>query len=39
MSLSNFYIEKIKSVTYISHGRHIDQLDFCNWLVDGITTG
>ena len=30
---------KIKSVAYSSQGSHNGQLDFCNWLVDGSTTG
>ena len=30
---------KIKSVAYSSQGSHTDQLDFCNWLADGSTTG
>ena len=30
---------KIKSVTYSSQGSHTGQLDFCNWLADGSTTG
>ena len=30
---------KIKSVAYSSQGSHAGQLDLCNWLVDGITTG
>ena len=32
-------ILKIKSVAYISQGSHTGQLDFCNWLADGSTTG
>ena len=32
-------IKKIKSVAYISQGRHTGQLDSYNWLVDGSTTG
>ena len=30
---------KIKSVAYSSQGSHTGQLDFCNWLADGSTTG
>ena len=30
---------KIKSAAYSSQGSHTDQLDFCNWLADGNTTG
>ena len=30
---------KIKSVAYSSQGSHISQLDFCNCLADGSTTG
>ena len=30
---------KIKSVAYSSQGSHIGQLDFCNLLADGSTTG
>ena len=29
----------IKSVAYSSQGCHTGQLDFCNWLADGSTTG
>ena len=32
-------IKTIKSVTYISQGSHTGQVDFCNWLADGSTTG
>ena len=32
-------IKKIKSVAYSSQGSHTGQLDFCNWLADGSTTG
>ena len=27
------------SVAYSSQGSHTGQLDFCNWLADGSTTG
>ena len=27
------------SLSHSSHGSHIGQLDFCNWLADGSTTG
>ena len=30
---------KIKSEAYSSQGSHTDQLDVCNWLPDGSTTG
>ena len=30
---------KIKSVAYSSQGSDTGQLDFCNWLADGSTTG
>ena len=30
---------KIKSVAYSSQWSHTGQLDFCNWLADGSTTG
>ena len=30
---------KNKSVAYSSQGSHTGQLDFCNWLADGSTTG
>ena len=30
---------KIKSVAYSSQESHTGQLDFCNWLADGSTTG
>ena len=30
---------KTKSVAYSSQGSHNDQVDFCNWLADGSTTG
>ena len=29
----------IKSVAYGTQGSHTGQLDFCNWLADGSTTG
>ena len=32
-------LKKIKSVAYSSQGSHIDQLNYCNWLADGTTTG
>ena len=32
------HILKHKSVAYRSQGNHTSQLDFCNWLADGITT-
>ena len=35
----NVTIRKIKFVAYSSQGSHTDQLDFCNWLADGSTTG
>ena len=31
--------KKIKSMAYSSQGNHIGQLDFCNWMADGSTTG
>ena len=31
--------KKIKSVAYSSQGSQTGQLDSCNWLVDGNTTG
>ena len=33
------HTKKIKSVAYGSQGSHTGQLDFCNWLADGSTTG
>ena len=33
------YIYIYKSVAYSSQGSHTSQLDFCNWLADGSTTG
>ena len=35
----NSLLKKIKSVAYSSQGSHTGQLDFCNWLADGSTTG
>ena len=35
----HFLIKKIKSVAYSCQGNHTGQLDFCNWLADGSTTG
>ena len=32
-------IKKVKFVAYSSQGSHTGQLDFCNWLADGSTTG
>ena len=32
-------IKNNKSVAYSSQGSHTGQLDFCNWLADGSTTG
>ena len=32
-------IKQIKSVAYSSQGSYAGQLDFCNWLADGSTTG
>ena len=32
-------IKKIKSLVYSSQGSYTGQLDFCNWLADGSTTG
>ena len=32
-------IKKTKSVAYSSQGSHTSQLDFCNCLADGSTTG
>ena len=34
-----FMVKKIKSVAYSSQGSQTGQLDFCNWLADGSTTG
>ena len=39
MSSILFNLLKVKSVAYSSQGSHTGQLDFCNWLADGITTG
>ena len=36
---SSAQIKKIKSVAYSSQGSQTGQLDFCNWLADGSTTG
>ena len=35
----SFILKKNKFVAYSSQGNHIGQLDSCNWLADGSTTG
>ena len=39
LNLTYIIIIIIKSVANSSQGSHTDQLDFCNWLADGSTTG
>ena len=36
VSAAKYYI---KNVTYSSRESHTGQLDYCNWLTDGSTTG